>query len=225
MDRKFWVSAGLATALVLASWYAGLVVAPTESAMGEVYRILYLHVPSAFAAFVFAAILFGLSIWALRSRTETPVRWMKASAEVGFLFTIICLMTGSIWGKPTWGTWWTWDARLTTTFVLALLYAGFLLLHSTMEPGMARHRALAVLGILIFADVPIIYKSVTWWRTLHQPTDIIDRRGANMDADMLQILIFCVLILIAYGVWMMVARAKNLALAADVESASFEQLK
>src|SRR5690606_30155931 len=96
-------------AALLGSWYFGLVVAPTESAMGEVYRILYLHVPSAFGAFTFAAVLFGLSIWGLRAKTEAPVRWMKASAEIGFLLTVLCLLTGSIWGRPTWGVWWTWD--------------------------------------------------------------------------------------------------------------------
>ncbi len=197
-EAKTFGMAIVATILLLISWYAGLVVAPTEEAMGDVYRIIYLHVPSAFAAFVVAAILFGFSIWGLKSSSETPVRWMKSCAEVGLICTVICLATGSIWGRPTWGTWWTWDARLTTTFILGLLYAGFLLLHNTMAAGPGRNRAMAVLGILILVDVPIIYKSVAWWRTLHQPTDIIDRRGENMDPTILKILLM-ILPLLVFG--------------------------
>jgi heme exporter protein C len=151
--------------------------------------------------------------------------WSKATAEVGLLFTILTLATGSIWGRPTWGTWWTWDARLTTTFLLALLYAGYLLLYAAMPPGPSRIRVCAVLGILIFADVPIIYKSVTWWRTLHQPPSMIREGGSTMEPEILWTLVAGMVVMAMYAAWLVRLRSRNILLAEQLEAASFEQLQ
>jgi heme exporter protein C len=164
------------------------------------------------------------SLWGLRTRSETALRWSRACAEVGALYTVLTLSTGSIWGKPTWGTWWTWDARLTTTFLLALMYAGWLLLYSSLAPGPGRVRVCAVLGILIFADVPIIYKSVSWWRTLHQPPSMLRDGGSSMDPEILRTLLSGIIVMIVYGIWLGLQRGRNLHLQDEVEGASFDQL-
>ena len=223
-DKRGYLVGAFLALLVVGHWLAAFFYVPVDANQGEVYRIMYLHVPSAFTAFASSLVLFILSLWGLKSRSEAALTWSKATAEVGFMFTLLTLATGSIWGRPTWGTWWTWDARLTTTFLLALLYSGYLLLYSAMTPGPGRVRVCAVLGILIFADVPIIYKSVTWWRTLHQPPSMIRAGGSTMEPDILWTLVAGIFIMCAYGIWLGVQRGINLRLKDEVESASFEQL-
>jgi len=202
-------------------WLWALAIAPAERHQGEVYRIIYLHVPSAFAAFASSVVLLFYSVAGIRTRKPELLHWQKACAEVGLMFTVITLATGSIWGKPTWGTWWTWDARLTTTFLLALLYAAWLLLHASLSPGPGRVATCSVLGILIFADVPIIYKSVTWWRTLHQPQSILRAGESTMSGDILVPLLAGVVVTCGTGIWLMAQRAVNLKLRDDLESSSF----
>lgn len=210
----------LALSWALAFWYA-----PVDANQGVVYRIMFLHVPAAFTAFSSALLLFILSIMGFRSRSEGTLIWAKATAEVGLLFTVLTLATGSIWGRPTWGTWWTWDARLTTTFLLSLLYAGYLLLYSAMAPGPSRVRVCGALGILIFVDVPIIYQSVTWWRTLHQPPSMMRQGGSTMEPAILHTLLFCIGVMVLCGLWLVRQRGKNLALLDELEAASFAQMK
>ena len=134
-DGRAFALGAIGLFLVACVWAAAFLYAPIDANQGEVYRIMFLHVPSAFTAFASALVLFAYSILGLRKRREATLLWSRAVAEVGLLFTVLTLATGSIWGKPTWGTWWTWDARLTTTFMLSLLYAGWLLLYSSMAPG------------------------------------------------------------------------------------------
>ncbi len=224
-DKTDYIVGTLCTLAVLATWWAAFNYAPVDANQGEVYRIMFLHVPSAISAFAAALVLFVFSLWNLFKHDENAVLGGKAAAEVGLLFTVLALATGSIWGRPTWGTWWTWDARLTTTFLLALLYCGYLMLHASMAPGAARAKACGVLGSLIFVDVPVIYKSVTWWRTLHQPPSMLREGGSTMDPEILRTLIAAIVALIVYGFWLGWQRAKNLRLRDDVESASFEQLR
>ena len=163
--------AGLFTGL-----YAGLVRAPADAVQGEVQRIMYLHVPTVLVAYLaFFVVLVG-SVAYLLTRQE---RWdilAHASAEIGVLFTALTIAAGAIWGKPTWGAWWTWDARLTTTAILLLIYIGYLMLRAAVEDQARGARYAAVVGILGFLDIPIIHKSVEWWRTLHQPSSLA--RGA-----------------------------------------------
>lgn len=210
-------------ALLAISWYWGLVIAPTEEHMGEVYRIIYLHVPSAFTAFFSAFVLLVVSIWALVKRDSSAHLVAKSSAEVGLIFTALTLATGSIWGRPTWGVWWDWDARLTTTLILALLYCGYLILYSSLAAGPQRNKICAALGIIIAADVPVIYKSVTWWRTLHQPPTIMRKGSSTMAPEMLNALLFCLGVMIVVGAFMVYQRYKNLRIQEELERLSYEQ--
>ena len=224
MHSKLSNTIGLISGLAIAGvWFWALRLAPTETHQGEVYRIIYLHVPAAFAAFASSLVLLIFSIRGLRNKSDSVLNWQKACAEVGLIFTVITLATGSIWGKPTWGTWWTWDARLTTTFLLALLYSAWLLLHSSLSPGPGRTSACSVLGILIFADVPIIYKSVSWWRTLHQPQSILRPGGSTVSSEILVPLVTAIIISCIIAIWLMHRRTSNLKLKDELESLSFKE--
>lgn len=210
----------IATFALAVQWLFAWLWVPVDEAQGEVYRIIYLHVPAAFAAFTSAFVLAGASLWALRSPNNANLHFSKASTEVGLMFTFLTLATGSIWGKPTWGTWWTWDARLTTTFLLALMYGGWLLLYNSIAEGPSRVRGCSILGLMIAVDVPIIYKSVTWWRTLHQPQTIIRTGGSTMDGDMLAVLLAGIAIMVLVCLAMIFVRRDNIKLEYDLEQKS-----
>jgi len=224
MNNKSALYGAVSTIAVLTTWFYALKFAPSEEHMGEVYRIIYLHVPSAITAFLSSFVLFIFSVAALRKSAVNASIWARATAEVGLLFTILTLATGSIWGRPTWGVWWTWDARLTTTLLLALLYAGYLILYHSMEAGKSRDKALSILGILIFADVPIIYKSVSWWRTLHQPPSILRREGSTMAPEMLSTLGMCFAAMVMMASFLIYMRFKNLKLSEEIEEISLSSL-
>jgi len=159
--------AGLAAAAIMA-----LVVAPADRAppqgQGDLYRLMYVHVPSAWLAYLCFAVVFVASIAYLRTGRSRWDRLAAASAEIGVVFTALAIVLGSIWGKPAWGTWWTWDPRLTTTVILLLIYVGYLAVRKLTDNPRRRGRWAAVVGIVGFADVPIVHLSVTWWRGLHQ---------------------------------------------------------
>lgn len=182
-----WLSA----ALVIAGMTWGLFLAPTEQNMGEIYRALYVHVPAALTAFLLSFILLGVSLWGIIKKTAASAYYGKALAEAGFIYTCLALATGSIWGRATWGVWWTWDARLTTTLILGIQYAGYLALYNAFEDINKRITACAVMGILIAINVPIVYKSVTWWRTLHQPPSLMRPGGSTMSPEIMTPLLFC----------------------------------
>lgn len=210
---------------LVGAWSYGLFATPTDAAMGDVYRVIYLHVPAAISCFTVAFVLLFASILGLWKRDEQYLYWGRASSEVGFLLTVLTLATGSIWGYPTWGVWWTWDARITTTFLLALLYAGYILLYSSLPPGPRKGTACAVLGILIALDVPVIYKSVTWWRTLHQPPSIVREGGSTMDPEMLIALGLGFVTMLMMSMWLIYQRAINLNLVVKLERRSFDQME
>jgi len=176
-----------AAALLVAGLWMGLVQAPPDAVQGEVQRIMYLHVPSIVTAYLAFTVVLGASIAYLVRGTRVWDRLAHASAEVGVVFTAITLFTGAIWGKPTWGVWWTWDARLTTTAILFLIYVGYLMLRAFVEERSRGARYAAVVGILGFLDIPIIHMSVEWWRTLHQPSSL--KRGAIDPVMMVPLLI------------------------------------
>ena len=172
MDR-LGVTLGLgAGALVVAGLWMGLVQAPPDAVQGEVQRIMYLHVPSILTAYLAFTVVLVCSIGYLVRGTRGWDRLAHASAEVGVVFTAITLFTGAIWGKPTWGVWWTWDARLTGTAVLFLVYLGYLMLRSVVEDQDRAGRYAAVVGILGFFDMIFTHMAVTWFRTLHQPSSL-----------------------------------------------------
>jgi heme exporter protein C len=163
--------------MVLLAFYLALFYAPTERTMGDVQRIFYFHVPSAMMAFLGFGIVMVASIGYL---TKGSRRWdavAQAAAEIGLLFCTITLLTGPVWARSAWGVWWTWDARLSTTLILWLLFVAYLMLRSYMADDVRMRRFSAVLGILGALDVPIVYFSVRWWRTQH-PTTFITERGA-----------------------------------------------
>ena len=165
---------GVVTVVTLAAGLvAGLGLAPREVTQGNVQRIMYLHVPSVWVAYLAFAVVFVASIAYLAKRADTADRLAHASAEVGVVFTGVTIATGSIWGKPTWGTWWTWDARLTSVSILFVMYLGYLLLRGMIDDRERGARYAAVLGIVAAFNIPLVHFSVIWWRTLHQPPSLM----------------------------------------------------
>jgi len=164
---------GWATLVAMAaSAVMSLVVSPPDAQQGNAARLLYIHVPSAWLAYLSFAVVFVASIAYLATRRTRWDRLAAASAEVGVLFTALAIALGALWGKPVWGTWWTWDPRITTTTILLLIYVGYLAVRRLSDSPARRARWAAVVGVVGFLDVPVSYLSVTWWRGLHQGTTI-----------------------------------------------------
>ena len=162
-----------ALALLAVGAVLGLVVAPPDQLQGDLQRLMYVHVPAAWVAYLAFFVTLVSSIAWLRTRRPVWDHRALASVEVGVVFTGLTLALGSIWGKPVWGVWWTWDARLVTTALLFLVYLGYLALRRATEDGQARARRAAVWGIVAFVQVPVVHLSVVWWRTLHQPPTVL----------------------------------------------------
>ena len=159
----------VALLVMLAGSIVGLFVVGADANQGNVQRLMYVHVPAAWLAFLSFFVVFVMSVLYLIQR---DVRWDRvavSSAEIGVVFTVVTLLLGMMWGKPTWGVYWTWDPRLTTTAILLAIYVGYLALRSFADDEDKRARWAAIVGIIGFANVPLVYMSVTWWRTLHQP--------------------------------------------------------
>jgi heme exporter protein C len=187
MGMSFWTAALAPLSLVamVAALYAGLIYAPTERVQGDVQRIFYVHVPLAWNAYLAFFVVFVASVAYLRTRAPRWDRLARASAEVGLLFTTLVLVTGSLWARPIWGTWWSWDARLTTTLILWFIYVGYLMLRGSIADEGRAARSAAVIGIIGFVDVPIIHRSVVWWRTLHPESVVLASGGPAMPPSML----------------------------------------
>jgi heme exporter protein C len=151
--------------------------APREVVQGNVQRIMYLHVPAVLTAYLAFGLVFLGSVGYLLTRRPGWDRLALAAAEPGVIFTGITIASGSIWGKPTWGTWWTWDARLTSVAILFVMYLGYLLLRGTIDDRDRAARYCAVLGIVAALDIPLVHFSVYWWRTLHQPPSLMKPGG------------------------------------------------
>jgi len=164
----------------------GFVVAPTDFQQGEVYRIIFIHVPSAWMAMLVYLVMAGYAVLTLALRARLPAMMTLALAPTGALMAAIALWTGALWGKPTWGTYWAWDARMTSTLILLFLYLGYLALVSAIEDTQRADRAGAVLVLVGVINVPIIYFSVQWWNTLHQGASVSPTGGSSMATVMLQ---------------------------------------
>lgn len=169
---------GAAASLAATVWL-GLWVTPPDVFQGDLVRLIYVHPPVAWVAYLAFGVTTLASLAYLWPRTRAPYwdRLAGASAEIGVVFSLLTLATGSIWGRPTWGVWWTWDARLTTTAILAVLYLGYLALRRVPGDAGAGARRSAVAALLAFADVPISYLSVYWWNTLHQTGTVFNPQG------------------------------------------------
>jgi len=176
---------GAAAVLTAIGLYIGFFVAPTDAQQGEAYRIIFIHVPAAWMSmFVYVVMAFWAAI-GLAFNTRLSSMMATALAPTGALMTFIALWTGALWGKPTWGTWWVWDARLTSELILLFLYIGFIALQAAIDEPRRADRAGAVLALVGVVNVPIIYFSVQWWNTLHQGASVNLTKSPNMAATML----------------------------------------
>lgn len=170
-----------------------LVVAPPDAAQGNAQRLMYVHVPAAWLAYLSFTTVFAASALFLVTKHGHWDRLGAAAAEIGVLFTALTIVLGSIWGYPTWGTWWTWDPRLTTTAIMLLIYLGYLALRRLPESPARRARWSAVLGVVGFADIPIVHMSTVWWRSLHQPATVLQPGAPTIAPVMLAALLWAVL--------------------------------
>jgi heme exporter protein C len=171
-----WI-VGIAALVSLAALVVvGLFVAPADAVQGDAQRLMYLHVPAAWVAYLAFGVTALASVLYLMRRTRSLVwdRVAGASAELGVIFTGLTLLLGSLWGRPVWGVWWAWDARLVTTAVLFFLYLGYLALRRVPAAADVRAKRCAIAALVAFVDVPIVHFSVTWWRTLHQEATVFN---------------------------------------------------
>ncbi len=177
---------GWAAALLLAlGLYIGLVVAPTDAQQGEAYRIIFVHVPAAWMSMVIYLAMAGWAGAGLVFNSRLSSMMACALAPTGALMTFLALWTGALWGQPTWGTWWVWDARLTSELLLLFLYIGFMALHGAIEDSRRADRAAGLLALVGVINVPIIYFSVKWWNTLHQGASVSFSKAPSMATPML----------------------------------------
>ncbi len=183
--RERWLGSlaiALTALLIITSLYLIFLYAPRERIMGDVQRVFYVHLPLAWNGLLAFGVTFVLSILYLRSRQARYDRWAAASAEVGLVFTTLMLLTGSLWARAAWGTYWTWEPRLTTAFLLWLMYVFYLILRRYIEHQEKMRLLAAAYGIVAFINVPIVFMSIRWWRTLHPV--IIKSGGFQMEPEM-----------------------------------------
>jgi len=208
--------------LIFGGLYFALIVSPADYQQGETVRIMYVHVPSAWMAlFVYSSMAIASAVGLIWKHPLAHLS-AEAAAPIGACFTFICLFTGSLWGKPMWGTWWVWDARLTSVLVLFFLYLGYMALNSAFDDPSRGERSAAILALIGFINVPIIKFSVEWWNTLHQPASVVKMSGPAIHASMLIPLLmmaggftlfFFVVLLIRMRTLMLARRARGLTLA------------
>ncbi len=217
--KTAWLTTATVAALIGIAGYAALFLAPTERTMGLIQRIFYFHVPSAWTGFVaFFIVLVSSIAYLLRRRPQWD--WLAVSAaEVGVAFFTVVLVTGPIWAKPVWGIWWTWDARLTSTFVLWVLYVCYLLLRTLVSDPERRAMVSAVYGIFAFLDVPLVYLSIWFWRTQH-PQPVIG--GGGLDRRMWPVFLTCLAALLALLALLVRQRYRLEALRHEVEELGVE---
>ncbi len=211
----FW---GLAIVLALAGLYVGLLLAPTDFQQGDAYRIIFIHVPAAWMSML---IYLVMAFWAglgLVLNTRLSSMWATALAPTGALMTFIALWTGALWGKPTWGTWWVWDARLTSELLLLFLYLGFMALQAASDDPRRADRAGAIVALVGVVNVPIIYFSVKWWNTLHQGSTINLSRAPSMATTMLVGMLLMVFAFWAYSIAAALQRLRAIILEREKDS-------
>lgn len=213
--------AGLSATFALGMWWT-----PRDRVMGNLVRLLYIH-PSvawvAYLAFGVTALAAALYLWP-RTRSLFWDRLGAASAEIGVVFCVLTLVTGSIWGRPTWGVWWTWDARLTSTALLLALFVGYLALRRVTLDPTARARRSAVAALVAFADVPIVHMSVLWWHTLHQAPTVLtpDLSDPTLSPSMGWTLLLSFVSFTAFYGWLLVHRYRTAVLEARLEDEGME---
>ena len=191
-----WFGA-LAALLCVAGLYVGLFLAPTDAQQGDAYRIIYIHVAAAWMSMFLYLVMAAWAAVGLVLNTRLSSMMASALAPTGAMFTFIALWTGALWGKPTWGAWWVWDARLTSELILLFLYFGFMALQAAIDDARRADRAGAILALVGVINVPIIYYSVQWWNTLHQGSSVSMKSAPSM-----AMIMFVGMILMALSFWM-----------------------
>ena len=176
---------GLALALIVVGVYLGLVVAPPDYQQGDAYRIIFVHVPAAWMSLFVYATRAAASISAFVFKHPLGDVAAKAAAPIGAVFTALALITGMLWGRPTWGAWWVWDGRLTSELILLFIYIGYIALWDAIEEPTRAARMARILCLVGAVNVPIIHFSVQWWKTLHQGVTVFRTDGPQMPASML----------------------------------------
>jgi heme exporter protein C len=203
-----WALGGLALLAPVALYWA-LVVAPPDYQQGEAARIMFVHVPAAWLALFGYLFLAVSSAAALLWRHPLAEVAGRAAAPIGAAFTAIALVTGAVWGKPMWGTYWVWDARLTSVLILLFLYLGYIALHDAFDDPARGGRAASILALVGVVNLPIIKFSVDWWNTLHQPASIIRLDGPTIHPSMLWPLLLMVLVFKLYFVAVLLVRIRG----------------
>src|SRR5437868_13949678 len=198
----------LAVLFAIAGLYVGLFVAPTDAQQGEVYRIIFIHVPAAWMSMFIYVVMAFWSAVGFAMQTRLSAMMARALAPTGALFTFIALWTGSLWGKPTWGTWWVWDARLTSELILLFLYFGFMALSASIDERRRADRAGALLALVGVVNIPIIYYSVQWWNTLHQGASVSFTKAPSMAATMLTGMLLMALVFWMYSIAVALTRVR-----------------
>ena len=204
----FAISAAILLAIGL---YMGFFVAPVDAQQGQFYRIMFIHVPTSILSMFFYLVMAGYAALGLIFNTRLSAMMASAIAPTGALFAFISLWTGALWGKPMWGAWWIWDARLTSQLILLFLYLGFIALHASIDEPRRADRAAALLAIVGSVNVPIIYFSVKWWNTLHQGATI-KFSGTSMQITMQHTLLIMTIACWFYAIAVVLARVRSIIL-------------
>jgi len=211
----FW---GAALLLTAAGLWTGFAIAPTDFQQGDAYRIIFIHVPAAWMGMlIYLVMAFWAALgWILNTRLASM--YARALAPTGALMTFIALWTGSLWGKPTWGTWWVWDARITSFFILLLLYVGYIALTEAIDDARRAANAGALLALVGVVNVPIIYFSVKWWNTLHQGATISATSAPKMASTMLTAMLLMTFAFWAYSFAVVFTRARAIVLEQEADT-------
>jgi heme exporter protein C len=196
----------------LAGLWVGFTIAPTDFQQGDAYRIIFIHVPAAWMSMLIYLVMAFWAAWGWMWNTRMASMYARALAPTGALFTFIALWTGALWGKPTWGTWWVWDARLTSEFILLLLYLGYIALVEAIDDPRRAANAGALLALVGAVNVPIIYFSVRWWNTLHQGSTIKATAAPSMATTMLTAMLLMTVAFWAYSFAVVFTRARAIVL-------------
>ena len=199
---------GLAAVLTAVGLYYGFIVAPTDAQQGEVYRVIFIHVPAAWMSMFLYFVMAAYSAASLTFNTRLGAMMARALAPTGALFTFVALWTGAFWGRPTWGTYWAWDARMTSTLILLFLYLGVIALRAAIDEPRRADRACAVLALVGVVNVPIIYFSVQWWNTLHQGSSVSLTAAPTMAMTMLAGMLVMTLALWCYCIGVVLWRVQ-----------------
>ena len=215
----------LASVLTVAGLYVAFMVAPTDAQQGEAYRVIFIHVPAAWMSMFLYVVMACWAALGFVLNTRLSGMMSSAIAPTGAMFTFVALWTGSFWGKPTWGTWWVWDARLTSELILLFLYLGFMALKGAIPDPRRSDRAGAILAVVGVVNIPIIYFSVQWWNTLHQGASVSLTRAPSMAKTMLLGMLLMALAAWMYSIAVTLSRVRSIILERERDAEWVRELR